>query len=266
MRKIISFCSILFAFTFVTPMAKASLITSDLNITGNVEFDIGTPGDPLNATGNASQTAIMTFMQGLGTTQTTINNVTPTATNPLGGNLTDYGDGIGVDANSFSRGVGEVPDFIFDLGFSLMNSSATDTYQVFFALAFSNALNADGLDAFIDSEINLYNSASTEIFFSDLTSDTLVAGGPALSESGTFFFDLTLSAGGTDSFSAVLKMDGKAYDNSSLFDARSNVFISVISATNLTNTLPPSQVPEPSTVMLFIVAIALFQLKRRANN
>ena len=273
MRKVIRFCSILCALIFIAPTVTATLIASDLTITGNVEFDTLLSA---SATGNASQNADMSLVIGGATSNTSIANVTPTGANPLGGVLTDYGDGVGVSAigSSTAGAISAIPDFIFDLGFSLSNSSATDSYQVFFELAFSNFVDAEGSDAFIDAEINLFNSLLAEMFFSDLTSDTvfgdqkngtaLATSGATLTDSGTFLFDITLAAGASDSFSAVLKMDGGAFDNSSLFNARTSAFISVIGADNLTGgPQPPSQVPEPSVFLLFIFAITLLQIKRR---
>ncbi len=273
MRKVIRFCSILCALIFIAPTVTATLIASDLTITGNVEFDTLLSA---SATGNASQNADMSLVIGGATSNTSIANVTPTGANPLGGVLTDYGDGVGVSAigSSTAGAISAIPDFIFDLGFSLSNSSATDSYQVFFELAFSNFVDAEGSDAFIDAEINLFNSLLAEMFFSDLTSDTvfgdqkngtaLATSGATLTDSGTFIFDITLAAGASDSFSAVLKMDGGAFDNSSLFNARTSAFISVIGADNLTGgPQPPSQVPEPSVFLLFIIAITLLQIKRR---
>jgi hypothetical protein len=115
-----------------------------------------------------------------------------------------------------------------------------------------------------------------ELFTSDLTSDTfyndkknstdLATSGSALYDNGTFLFDITLTAGASDNFSALLKMDGKAFDNSSIFNARTSAFISIVGAENLTNTQPPQQVPEPSAFILFFIAMALLQIKRKINN
>jgi hypothetical protein len=96
-------------------------------------------------------------------------------------------------------------------------------------------------------------------------STVLVTSGAALSDNGKFLFDITLLAGASDNFSALLKMDGKAFDNSSTFNARTSTFISIVSAENLINTQPPSQVPEPSTFILFFIAMALLQVKRKIN-
>ena len=272
MRKVMRFCSILCALIFIAPTVTASLITSDLTITGNVEFDTAMS---TSATGNATQNADMLLVIGGATSGTSIANVTPTGVNPLGGTLTDYGDGVGISATASSEAgvTSEVPDFIFDIGFSLSNSSATDSYQVFFELAFSSFVDGEGLDAFVDAEINLFNSLLAELFFSDLTSDTafgdqkngtsLATSGATISDSGTFLFDITLSAGASNSFSALLKMDGGAYENSSFFNASTFAFISVIGADNLTNTpQPPLPVPEPSTLMLFLGVLAFWQVKQ----
>ncbi len=279
MRKVIRFCSILCALIFIAPTVTASLISPDLMISGNVEFDMVNSS---SATGNASQNADMSLVIGGGTTLTSIANVTPTGVNPLGGLLTDYGDGVGVSAigSSTASGVSStIPGFIFDIGFSLSNSSATDSYQVFFELAFSNFADAEGNDAFMDAEINLFNSLLAEIFFSDLTSDTafgdqkngiaLPTSGATLTDSGTFAFNITLLAGASDNFSAVLKMDGGAFTENSFFNSRTSAFISVVGADNLTNTQPPqppSQVPEPSTFILFFMAMLLSQVKRRMKH
>jgi len=286
MRKVIRFCSIVFALGLITPTVSASLITSDLSITGTAGLSLI---DSAPTTGSASQSADISAIIGGTSSLTTINNLTPTGANSLGGALTDFGDGVGVDALVLSTllGLSEVPDFIFDIDFSLMNSSATDTYQIFFALAFSTLADADGAgtfdvdgtDAYIDAEVNLYHSFPNEIFASDLTSDLRyidkiggadqASRGARLSDSGTFFFDITLAAGASDSFSAVVKMDGGAFTNDALINGRSSAFISVLSADNLTVVQPPSTVPEPSTLMLFLGVFAIWQLKqvkRRTNS
>lgn len=61
MRKVMRFCSILCALIFIAPTVTASLITSDLTITGNVEFDTGMS---TSATGNATQNADMLLVIG----------------------------------------------------------------------------------------------------------------------------------------------------------------------------------------------------------
>ncbi|WP_085298799.1 PEP-CTERM sorting domain-containing protein [Cognaticolwellia mytili] len=277
MRNVIRFCSILCVLGFITPTATASLINPDISVEGNVTFDINPISGSLPATGNASQSADISKIIGSTATISTVNNVTPSGANPFGGGFTDYGDGLGIDASALSTlGIGNVRDFIFDFDFSLSNNSATDFYKIYFELVFSNSVNANGADAFVDSEINLFDSASNEIFFSDLTSDTangdekngafLASAGASLTDSGTFLFDFTLAAGATNSFSALLKMDGGGFTSDALFSASSSAFIRVVGADNLTNSPTPTPVPEPSTLILFAAVIGLLKIKRKVIN
>jgi hypothetical protein len=270
MRKLTKFCSIICAFGLVMPTATASLIASDLTITGAVEFDTVNSTAPI---GNASQSAEMSSIIGGVTTITTVNNVTPTGANPLGGGLTNTGDGVGVNAQVNSTGLGSADGIFFDLDFSLSNSSLTDSYTVFFELAFTNFANADGVDSYVDAEINLFNSLFNEIFFSDLTSDTyygdkqngnpLPSSGATLTDSGNYLFDITLAPGAANSFSAFVGIDGDIFEGNSAFDGRTSAYITVLAANNLT---PPSRVPEPSTIMLFAGVMVLLIVKSKVIN
>jgi hypothetical protein len=275
-----------FALGLITPTVSASLISTDLSITATAGLSLA---DSVSAIGSASQRADINAIFGGNSLLTTVNDVTPVGTNPLGGILTDFGDGVGVDAlvSSTSLDVGEAPDFIFDLGFSLMNSSVTDTYQIFFALAFSTFADADGpgtydadsTDVYVDAEVNLFDNLLSEMFASDSTSDFRfgdevngvgqITSGATLSDSGTFLFDITLAAGAVNNFSALVKMDGAAFSSDAFFNGRSSAFISVLSADNLTAVQPPLPVPEPSTLMLFLGVAVLWQVKqvkRRTNS
>lgn len=268
MRKLIRLFCILCGLSLITPTVTASLIHSDLTITAKTSFDINS----LLAGGNASQNGELSRFIGGINTLSTVTNTTVVGDNPLGGVLTDIGDGVGASAtvDYGSAGLGVIPGFFFDINFSLANSSATDSYQVLFALVFSNLVDVDGNDAYLDGEINLFNSLNNEIFATDLTSDTLgdqVAGistgtfAQAQSESGAFLFSVTLAAGATDNFSAQLKMDGETFDAFSRLSGNTEFFISVEDVNNLTG--PPTQVPAPQSFILLVSAIALLKLKRK---
>jgi len=272
MRKVIIFCSILLAVGFMSSTATASLINTDLSIEANVTFDTGAS---VPTTGNANQSADMTRVIGGTSSSSSVINVTPSGGNPYGGGLTNYGDGIGVNAlaSSTAGALSEVGGFVFDFSFSLQNNSLLDTHKVFFELDFSNFANAEGADAFVDSEINLFDSLNNEMFFSDLTSDSKIGDekngvglssfGATLLDNGKFLFDITLAAGVLDSFSAVLKMDGEDFTNDSFFTGQSDVFIRIVDSENLTSSTPSTPVPEPSSIFLFAVVMMLVQIKRR---
>lgn len=275
MRKVIKFCSILCAASLIIPTASATLIDSDLTIEGNVLFDITSDA----VIGNANQSADMSQIIGGISTSSSVNDVTPSGANPVGGVLTHYGDGVGVNAIAASTASTEstAGAFIFDFSFSLLNNSLTDTHKVFFELDFSNIANADGTDAYIDSEINLFDSLNNELFFSDLTSDSSFGDekngvdqgsfGATLLDSGKFLFDVTLAAGAANSFSAVLKMDGEDFTNDSFFAGSSNAFIKVLSSENQTSTTPPpTPVPEPTTLLLFATVLMLMEIKRHTKS
>ena len=268
--------ALLFALTLGN--ANAIIIPIDLQISGQVNFSVA---DSAEIVGNATQNATMTLTNAGASTVTTVANITPTGSNPLGdidpGNFTftDLGDGLGVAAIIDGEASSQADDFIFDIDFSLKNNSLTDTYQIFFELVYTNNVNAEGTGTFIDSEIALFNSVTSEVFVSDLTSDTvffdqkngttLTTLGDALNDTGTFAFDFTLSAGASDSFSGLLKMDGSGFAANGTFDGDSEAFIRILLAENLTPPPPPVGVPEPSIVFLILSAVMGLIIKRRVT-
>jgi hypothetical protein len=268
--------ALLFALTLGN--ANAVIIPVDLQISGQVEFSVA---DSAATSGNATQSATMLITDAGASTTTTIANTTPTGSNPLGdvnpGNFTftDFGDGLGVDADVNGGANSEVENFIFDFAFALNNTSAVDTYQIFFELVFDNNVDAQGSSTYIDSEIGIIDSALNEIVASDLTSDTLNGDqnngnglgtfGAALSDTGTFAFDFTLIAGASDTFSGLLKMDGGDFDNNGTYDAQSSAFVRILRAENLTVQPPPTGVPEPGTILLVLSALTGLVIKRRVK-
>ncbi|AZQ84860.1 hypothetical protein EKO29_13180 [Colwellia sp. Arc7-635] len=81
MRKVIRFCSMVFALGLITPTVSASLISTDLTITGTAEFSIA---DSVSVIGSASQRADINAIIGGNSLLTAVNDVTPVGTNPLG--------------------------------------------------------------------------------------------------------------------------------------------------------------------------------------
>lgn len=136
------------------------------------------------------------------TTNSAYNDFTVTGDNPLAGSLTDYLDGAGF------TGTASATDDEFAIGFDTVITVENDTLStqtVVFRLDYSNMVNADGDDAFADSELTLSDDLVGEIFFSDLKSDSnLMNGdevggvltgnfGESLDDSGFMFFSYVLN-------------------------------------------------------------------------
>ncbi|MCV2885133.1 hypothetical protein OE749_10560 [Aestuariibacter sp. AA17] len=253
-------CS-LFAFT-----SGAAVIPSDLNLNGSVSFDTA---NSLPFTGTGSQTASMTSVSGGVGASSSVNNVTVTGSNPLNAIFTETGDGVGVSASMNGGSGAEADDFIFDIGFNLSNTSLLDSYIISFEIAFATAADADSQiangDAFVDSEINFFDSANTEFFFSDLTSDVSFGDeqngtstgsfGAALSDSGTYTFDILLGAGASDSFTGLIKMDGGEFAGAGAFLASAEAFVSITNVIRNTTSTPISEPPLFIAFVLFLITV-----------
>jgi len=169
-----------------------------------------------------------------------------------------------------------------DYSFVITNNSAIDTFIVNLELAFRNTVLASGTDAFAQSEISLDNvTSATEIFFSDLSSDTVngnqkyvfpsftnVASGSggSLVDIGSLILSFTLSPGavvnlGDGSFE--VNVDGGALAQGA-FSANVTTFISVDSVEK--QQAPPPTVPEPKTLFLLVAGLALFRLANRRSH
>lgn len=176
---------------------------SGLTITGDVTFDDGSlwfDGSP-TISGSFSKTV------GGSTTPSTFDRTGVTGGDPLSqsGTLTDIGDGFGIVASASGADLSEIDVLGLDLTMNLDNSSAIPLW-ITIGLNFSNIVDADGADAFVDSAFSLFDSTladpGIEIFFTDLISDTVYGddeNGTALTTFGAF-----LSDSGTPSFNILL--------------------------------------------------------------
>jgi hypothetical protein len=254
--------------------ANAVIIPADIQITGQVTFADGTNGS-VPAGNNALQTATMKSIIGGVLSTSTVDDTTVTGSNPRGGQLTDLLDGIGLNAMLSSNGLGYADAFVFDYNFEIVNSSITDDYIVSFAIDYDLSVDS-ATRAYVDNRLILENPAETpaEFFFSDLTSDTedgnTVNGvgtgnnGGTESDAGIFTFDITVNAGETKFFTGEIKLDGESFLSNSSMIALNDSFISVTAAQSTSNPpRPPTDVSEPSSVLLLLSGLFALGIKRR---
>jgi len=256
---------------------QAVPIDSHVMITGTVSLDTVNSQPP---TGNATQTGTLSRTIGGATTTSTINGVTVTGANPLGGTLTDIGDGLGILFNTGGSFPAENPLFGGDYTIDIANTSATDTFKITFKVNFSNTVNASGADAFAQSKLSVQdvtmNPTITELFFTDLISDTVngnmkngttlgSSGGP-LDDIGMTFVDITVAPGATINLQALQNVKGGAFAAGSQYSAGLDTSISVNAVMDLTQ--PPTPIPEPGTLALFgtgLVGVMLYLRRRSAH-
>ncbi|MCU7939377.1 MAG: PEP-CTERM sorting domain-containing protein [gamma proteobacterium symbiont of Bathyaustriella thionipta] len=241
-------------------IAHAVPFSSDITISGDTTFD-----DSFSFGGQGSFSVI----QGGATTTETFVDDTATA-NPLAGTLTDINDGFGFSGNA------DVTDDEFTIGFDTFvttTNASSDIYEVVFKLVFSNMVNADGADAFSDSELSLSQDGS-EVAFSDLVSDTLFGDavfvdeandgatgtfGESFTDSRTILISLDLNPGDIIELDMFWTLAGGDFA-SGLAEADLSAFLSVDSVTNKSQ---PEPVPAPGTLLLLGLGLFFLSLKRR---
>ena len=254
-------------------LAEAAPIDPDITITGDVTLDIGYTG----AFDNASLSGTIT--RTVGGTITTTNYSDPgtgvvVGTNPIGGDLTDTGDGFGATgvarATASAASDGEFQVGI-DIVMSITNNSALDVFQVTILTTFANSVDASGADAYTDSEFTLDRRLSTvpppgtEEFFTDLVTDTVfgntVGGNPVpglggpLSENGTDTLVLTLNPGETYIIEGDWTMAGGAFFDSAGSAASLENFSVMVTIQDV--------IPEPATLSLLALGIGAMGIGRR---
>lgn len=269
-------------FTLMSFTTTATLLPTDLKIFTSPSTLVGvsdflsfdeTGSSP--ATGNGTHSGSLVQTIGGISTTTTISDTTITSgNNPLSGALTDAGDGWEIHSavnGSYSGGASATNNAnVYDLFFNLQNLSATDSILVTLTLNFENQVFSVGPDAFSASEIQLFDGAGIELFFSDLMSDTvngnqsngIITGtsGGQLIDSGSYQLDLTLNPNDLLDFHIFHLIEGSAFESGSNYSAFSNLAVS-FDARIFTD--PPNPVPEPGALALFGIGLLGFLIGRR---
>ncbi len=213
---------------------------------------------------------------GAAQTQTTFDALTVLGANPLGGGMTETGDGTGISMS--------LPALFGPTDFSaaaehnylLTNSSASDAFRVTMRLDFSFSADASGGVAFARTAFDLVDlGAASSLFASELRSITIepdtvdgvaqATSGAALSRSGSQTFEFVLDVGDILSLNAFMVMEGIAGDQDSSEVAASMLAsLSIDSVTRISEPPPPTGVPAPAPLLL--VGAGLLALWRQRRN
>lgn len=242
----------------------------DLTVSGNVTFNAGffqsTPvvtldGALTQRSGTVDGSAV--FDQDL----------TPLPSNLIGP-ITDFGDGFGGNAlttTQFEQATAG-QQFAFDIVLDLTNDRAGDQLTVTLQIDFANEVNADGTDAFANSNFAV-TAGGSEVFSTDLASDTLngdeIEGndqgsfGAALSQGpDTVFVDVIIPALTTVQVLANYTFfGGAAIDISSASTSDFSAFISVAQIDG--EGLPSTNVPTGGLPISLAIIALLTILRRR---
>lgn len=263
------FLAILFVLSM--PVAvNAVAIDSSLTITGSVQFDTVNSSA---ASGAATQDGSFSGTFNGATSGSTINNTTVTGSNPVSGNMTEIGDSLGSVLNfsgtSGGTNGGMFTDFLVDIS----NTSATDQFMITFAVDFSNIIDANGGDAYADSQLSIFNTTnSLEVFFTDLTSDTFFGDkvngvspgtfGDALSDTGIATFDIFIDPLATINLSGLNAIEGGAFSADGSYSGSLETVLSIVAVSNLTG---PQPVPETSPLVLLSLGLLGFVVSRKGR-
>lgn len=182
-------------------------------------------------------------------------------TNPLIGSWSLAGDGVTYDGVTTSNVSNDYFAIGIDTSIGIENTHATDIFQVVFEFMFNNQVEASGVDAFSDSEFTIFEGANEE-YFTDLISDTANGNqggtggsGGVVSESATVDFSYTLNPGETINLALALTIEGEDFAGG-FVNADFDQSFKIKSLTNLSDSTP-NDVPEPSTMLILISALAL---------
>ncbi len=272
-RLLLLFFLIIPVFMLTGNDAEATPIDSNLLIYGEVSFDDSLSAMPV---GGALQTGNFKNVAGGVSVSASFINTTVTGPNPNGATLTEYGDGVGMSFEAAGYAPwDENPGFYGDYFFSIQNSSS-DAYIVTLEIDIANFVDAFGDDSFAHSLMSLENdSAGTEIFFTDLSSDTFYGnevngvpeggwGGP-LSDTGPTLLDVMINPLSTLTLSGYHDVSGGVFDPwGGNYNVSLDTFISIYDAQSQA---APEPVPEPTAMAIFGMGLAgLAATQRRKKN
>lgn len=280
---------------FAVPIDAGLTVTGDADLFQTLsDGNVNQTGAVRSIIGGVTTSAGFTTTPGV---QDGINDATTVGPvpNPLGGGLTDLGDGAGYNTNLtslFAAGqlapVVDGYDFAVDLGINLTNTTATNIYTATMKLDFSRSADAGGADSFAEVELLLtteLNAGGVVIVpgsTSDVFSDTLLGDslngvpqgtfGALIADAGILFFNVILNPGDIVDVQARDKWSGSVFLNPGSSDVLSTMDLTLDALSCITQTGAacgqgpgpgPDPIPEPGILALFGLGLAGLAVTRR---
>lgn len=248
--------------------AMAAPVPGALSITGTVTLDTT---NSLAASGDATQSGSFSATSAGVIVGTSTFGNDPSTVAPFSSQsaaLVATGDGIAATlqmAGTFgANSSSSATDGLFvDYLLTLLNNSATDTFDVLFRVLWTNSVTATGPDAFTRSQLSvLDDGGANEVFFTDDTADTLFGDTSFASAGNTFIVSLAPGAG--YSFTALQSQRGGAFVDGSSYSAElvASIVLDNVSIVGQ----PPLVVPTPATLPLLALGLSLLAIARRRHS
>ncbi|MEW6989904.1 hypothetical protein AADZ91_04355 [Colwelliaceae bacterium 6441] len=256
MKKSSQIIFTLFTLSLAHFSTSASIIPTGLTVTGSIELGHGvaiTPGTTQSDTifsGNNNG-----FISNLAVTGDTTTDITFTNTN----------DALGFNTNISSTSVAN-NTLAYDFGMQLDNTHATDSFLVSFSFDYYHLVSAF-VTGYSRSNISLFDSDG-EFAFSDRKSDVDYGNsidgvntnnfGGVLEDAGVFNFSYTVLAGETINFNGFAEAFFGFSGGHNIIEQQSTGILSISDIRQIKIGQPPVDIPEPSSLIVFLTLLTFF--------